>query len=328
MPTSNTGLVVRCLFTVAALISAHARAAGQPVAWAALPDMPTARIYAGAAALGGRVYVLGGCVVQSGAVMALGAVESYGPDGNAWRSHAPMPTPRSSFGTAVVDGRIFVVGGTATDTRQALGVVEVYDPRTDSWQARAPMPTPRSQVAVVFAAGKIYAIGGNAGHERAFEVYDPARDIWTAQPPLAAPRRNAGAVAIADRVYVFGGVTPDGSTLVDTLDEFDPATGRWSRHAAAPTARTDFALVAVGSRIVAIGGFNKGPISRVEEYDTDARVWSAAADLPKPLQFPAAAVLDGIVHVAGGTSRLPAAGASFLAGRAAARPPAADPAVD
>jgi kelch-like protein 2/3 len=53
-----------------------------------------------------------------------------------------MSTARSSFGVAVVDGKLYVVGGRdATNT--ILSSVECFDPSTGQWSAVAPMNTAR-----------------------------------------------------------------------------------------------------------------------------------------------------------------------------------------
>ena len=86
-----------------------------------------------------------------------------------WTSRADMPTPRFSFDTCVVDGKVFAIGGEVDklgDT--AIATVEMYDPATDTWERKADMPTARSGVSTVVVDRKIYAIGGAA--TRKFQV--------------------------------------------------------------------------------------------------------------------------------------------------------------
>lgn len=253
-------------------------------------------------------------------MVALDAVEEYSPDTGTWQRKAPLPTARSSFGIAVAADRIFVLGGTRTDTRGAVDTVEVYDPVADHWTTAAKMPTPRSQVGAAMVGGKIYAVGGNAGHELAFEAYDPALDQWSVLPPLPVARRNAGVAAVDGRLFVAGGVTPDGWTPVGALDEYDPATGRWTARPDAPIARTDLAIAVQDGRIVVIGGFNRRALAVVEAYDPAAGTWTTLPNLPAPVQLAAAASLEGRILVAGGTPKLPGAAATLLASDAAARP--------
>jgi len=67
---------------------------------------------------------------------------------------AYMPTARLSMGTAVVDGKIYVIGGGQTETSK-LSVVEVYDPATNSWDiTKTPMPTARGAFGTGFILGR------------------------------------------------------------------------------------------------------------------------------------------------------------------------------
>ena len=89
--------------------------------WRALTPMPTKRGSAVAAAVGSRIYVIGGGTTSPGSKepsihparphLAVGTVEEYDPATNSWRARAPMPTPRNHSGIGVVGGKIYVIGG-------------------------------------------------------------------------------------------------------------------------------------------------------------------------------------------------------------------------
>lgn len=292
---------------VAVLLGATAAHTATAGVWTQLPDLPTARLAAGAVAFDGKLYVIGGCIVQNGEVHPVAAVEVFSPATGTWETRAPLPTPRSNFGIAIADEWIFVVGGTPTDSRSQTDVVEAYDPATDTWRACAPLPTPRSQLGAACVGGKIYAIGGNRGHEHAFELYDPAEDRWMVLPALAQPRRDTSVAVLGGKLYVSGGVGYDGGHPLRVLQVYDPTANEWSEGAPPGVARCDSALVSLGSVLVALGGYNRGPIASVEEYTPARDAWSSRDDLPVPTQFHCAAVLDGRIYVFTGTHRLPAA---------------------
>ena len=50
---------------------------------------------------------------------------------------APTNTPRSTVGVAVLENKLYSVGG--RDGSCCLSSVEVYDPHTDRWTMAAPM---------------------------------------------------------------------------------------------------------------------------------------------------------------------------------------------
>ena len=77
-----------------------------------------------------------------------GVVEVYDPATDGWSRKTDMPTARSFAGTAVVDGKIYAMGGSAGArlNEPALAVVEMYDPATDTWTRKADMPAPRTDL--------------------------------------------------------------------------------------------------------------------------------------------------------------------------------------
>ena len=110
-----------------------------------------------------------------------------------------MPTARAEIGVAALDGKIYVVGGTAQGRWDSPLNYE-YDPATDHWRERAPLPRGLSHVGLVGLNGKLYAFGGftNIVHVGAMNlayVYDPASDSWKPIALLARPgvgRRGRG----------------------------------------------------------------------------------------------------------------------------------------
>ena len=71
--------------------------------WQRLPPLPAARSEVAAAALGGRVYVLGGLTPGGGAT---DRVEAYDPVASVWEERASMPRPLHHAAAAVADGRL------------------------------------------------------------------------------------------------------------------------------------------------------------------------------------------------------------------------------
>jgi len=104
---------------------------------------------------------------------------------DSWNTKTPMTHGQTGCGFAVLDGKIYAIGGYYTD------INERYDPATDTWTTLAPMPTPRGAVNVVAYQDKIYCIGGitnNVGPGPAIyralntvEVYDPTTNSWSSK---------------------------------------------------------------------------------------------------------------------------------------------------
>src|SRR5512137_1892364 len=63
----------------------------------------------------------------------------------AWTRKKDMPTGRAAPCAAVVNNKIYVIGGVDKDV-VGLADYEVYDPSTDTWEVKKPLPTPRGFV--------------------------------------------------------------------------------------------------------------------------------------------------------------------------------------
>jgi N-acetylneuraminic acid mutarotase len=149
--------------------------------WDRATDLPAAVHHVNAAAVDDTVYVIGSLAPDFSPVAE---VWSWTPGDRAWSTgrtpmpapargaatgwtaRSPMPTARGGIASAVVDGRIAVVGGEGNrDT--ASGVfpqTEIYDPDADAWDSLADMPTPRHGMAAAGLDGGLYVPGG-ADHQ-------------------------------------------------------------------------------------------------------------------------------------------------------------------
>jgi N-acetylneuraminic acid mutarotase len=194
--------------------------------WKVLAPMPTKRRSPVAAAVGGKIYVIGGATTAPGATdpsvhparrhVTVGTVEEYDPATNSWRARTPMPTPRNHAAVGAVGGKIYVIGGrigaAVISVATNIDVVEEYDPATDTWgPLRARMPTPRSAVTWGVHGGRIYVAGGEFQDARfmaafwALEAYDPATNSWTILPRMPIPRHGLAGAVVGNRLHLVSG---------------------------------------------------------------------------------------------------------------------------
>lgn len=80
-----------------------------------------------------------------------------------------MPTARSDYGIASINGNIYVAGGVKTN------VLECYDPIRNTWTRRKDMIGDRQNFALVEWYEKLYAIG----YSNNLDQYDSGNDKWT-----------------------------------------------------------------------------------------------------------------------------------------------------
>ena len=145
-----------------------------------------------------------------------------------WQSKTQMPTPRGRFAQAVVDGRIYVIGGLSEEGWTAD--VEAYDTTEDLWERRASKPVAVANVGAAVVEGLVYVPGGlmegNQLTDR-LEVYDPADDRWSGAAPLPRPLCAYAIAPYEEGFYLFGGW--DGEHYVATVYYYDAASDTLAR---------------------------------------------------------------------------------------------------
>jgi DNA-binding CsgD family transcriptional regulator len=131
--------------------------------WTQLPSMPVKRAFAGAAASGDRIFVLGGRN-QDGALAAntVYMPNSENGNGSSWSEAAPLPESRYAMGVTSIAGFIYLVGGTG-ESRTELPTM-VYLPSNDTWSiSSAQGIQPVSYPGVVAVEAFLYSVGGQYG---------------------------------------------------------------------------------------------------------------------------------------------------------------------
>jgi N-acetylneuraminic acid mutarotase len=211
---------------------------------------------------------------------------------DSWTPMGSMPTARVGLGAAVVDGKIYAVGGHTGNER--TGANEVYDPTSDTWNTKTQMPTPRTGFAIAAYQNKIYCIGGNVGKATAInECYDTVTDSWTTKTSLPTPMIGMSANVVNGKIYVIGG----NFTLA-----YDPETDSWTERTPAPTAVWGHAFAVVDDKIYVIGG----TVSNLNQiYDPKTDTWSNGTNPTESLYYAVGAATTGVnaperVYVLGG----------------------------
>ena len=159
-----------------------------------------------------------------------------------WTKLSSMPLPRSGFGTAVLHGVLFVVGG--WDGAAHLASVLCYSLRAQQWTSTAAMLFPRYALSCASLGGRVYAVGGgtrSASGEveatAAVERFDPVRQRWEALPNMRHARMCASCVACGGRLVVLGGQDTSKTTL-RSIEMFDPDAMTWTDGPPMPEGRT------------------------------------------------------------------------------------------
>ena len=311
-------LTVLCLSVLSVSAQAVQPDADQG-AWRTAAPAPTKRTEVAAAALKGKIYVVGGFEEPGFGNFLNFAItptlQEYDPAADRWTARAPMPVGLHHVGIGVSGGKLYIIGGykmSGLSVWHPVATVYAYDPTADTWTERAPMPTPRGALSVTELDGKLYAIGGydREANIAAVEVYDPEQNTWAERAPLPTPRDHLATATVSGKVYVIGGrLNGDYGRNLSLTEVYDPGTDRWSRAADLPTARSGITASVVGGRIYVFGGeATDGTFGENEAYDPARDTWQAMAPMPSARHGLGSAVMHGSIYVISGG---PTPGGSF-----------------
>jgi uncharacterized protein (TIGR03437 family) len=256
--------------------------AAQIGVWETRAPFPLEATEVAAAAIGDKVYVLGG-LTESGSINRLFIYDAFT---DTWREGAPLPIPGGvdHSNVAALDGKIYFLGGIRILSGFTTGETYEYDPASNGWTARASMPTPRGASGVAVLDGRIYVAGGLAAGNSVsnFEAFTPAANGWIILPPMPTPRDHLTAQAVVGKFYAIAGRR--GTDFIAN-EEYDPATNQWRARAPIPTARGGLGSGVIGGRIQVFGGEGpsgtpEGTFAQNEEYDPATDRWRALAPMP------------------------------------------------
>jgi N-acetylneuraminic acid mutarotase len=153
--------------------------------WESRKPMSVPRNHAFAAAVDGKIYVIGGRTGSAYIMTATNTnvVEQYDPATDTWSGPLQrMPTARSGGGWGTDGRRIYCAGGEVTTTQLtgAFRAVEAFDPATNTWSTLPSMPMPRHGVAGAVLGNEFHLVSGMMQTAGAMTFLDPQLDAKTA----------------------------------------------------------------------------------------------------------------------------------------------------
>jgi Kelch motif len=281
-----------------------------PGHWESLPAMPgKARRYAGVAAVGEHLFVVGGLGSEAQEMAAFDTRTSR------WEVLDLLPVPVPMPNVAAVGGKLYVLGG-ADPVRIEVRDTFAYDPVQRTWAPRAPIPLEKGRgVAAVGVHGtKILIAGGivpgpsannlNTGMRmKEFLAYDTATDTWESLPALSLPRGYASGAVVGDVFWVIGGSTDFVRT--DQVDAFDLKVGQWMDRPPPPQTLSSCPTAVFGGRIYVMGGIATG--SGMIGADTQVLEpsigrWTTASAMTTPRFATGAATIGDRIYVPTGVA--------------------------
>ncbi|PVX26785.1 MAG: hypothetical protein CW691_00285 [Candidatus Bathyarchaeum sp.] len=233
---------------------------------------------------------------------------------NSWTPMKPIPTIRKALGVAVVNGKIYAIGG--KNDNGYLSTNEEYDPATNTWTTKAPMPTSRSGFGIAVVNNKIYCIGGKIDFNwdtgehilcSINQVYDPLTDTWENKTSMPTKRERTSTNVVHDKIYLIGGFKAQTSSPYKLLQSpvnevYDPQTDTWTTKTSIPTTSYGATSATVNNKIYVIGGLHSD-LNQI--YDPATDTWSQGAPIPTAVALAGAGATSGekapeLIYVIGG----------------------------
>ncbi|XP_029366466.1 kelch-like protein 22 [Echeneis naucrates] len=104
--------------------------------WVACAEGPVERAWHGMAAVNGRVYVIGGSNDEHGYRRDVLKVACLDPAADSWSLVSPLPSGHGEAGVAMLDNRIYILGGRSHDKGHRMKYVHVYNTDADEWEIK------------------------------------------------------------------------------------------------------------------------------------------------------------------------------------------------
>ncbi|CAF0813231.1 unnamed protein product [Brachionus calyciflorus] len=217
----------------------------------------------------GLIYAIGGINSTGGSVST---VEVYDCTSDRWRLADLMVTTRSRVAVAVLQGKLYAIGG--YNGLERLSTVEVFEPDTKKWRRVASISKPRSALGSAVLNNKLYVCGGYDGFASSdtVEMYDPKNDKWTILSNMRKHRSATGITAFNSMIYAAGG--HDGYRIYDSVECYDTQKDTWSFVASMKTKRCRLGLAGLNGKLYAAGGYDSlNFLNTVERYDPIEDKW-------------------------------------------------------
>lgn len=126
--------------------------------WTAGPDMPTARHHHGAAAIRGRLIVVGG---RNDDDLSADAVEQFDPVARRWTRLAPLPLGVGGVAVVAAGESLIAIGGGDDREHWITPASWALDPAENKWRRLADLNVARHGLAVAAVGPDVYVFAGS-----------------------------------------------------------------------------------------------------------------------------------------------------------------------
>jgi N-acetylneuraminic acid mutarotase len=193
--------------------------------WTSGPPLPEPRAGGGLVVAGGQLHYFGGFKSDRDTNSSDHWTLSL-DGGTTWRQEADLPEPRGHVAAAVLDDKIYALGGTHghDKTQIDLKFCHRFDPATGKWTEIAGLPAGRSHFegSTIVHNGRIIIIGGRCNSTKPSRnvvndilEYDPKTNTWRAVGVMPEKVMAPSAAFISGHIIVTGGGLNNPQPLTD-----------------------------------------------------------------------------------------------------------------
>ncbi|UQZ92497.1 Kelch repeat-containing protein [Bacillus safensis] len=234
-------------------------------------------------------------------------LKAHAAETNGWTKRADLPEERLHPSSAVVDGKIFVFGGSSEKSYSNKNTY-MYDPRKNEWSSKAEMPRERTDSTTVAIGKKVYVIGGAyKDSTKTIDIYDAEVDTWSEKPiqipSYAETQGDISASVVNDKIYILA--TNKSPYQEHNFYSYDTKTDKWQQLKMFPQQFTGMSMSEViNNKIYVTGGertVSNHKNSQVYEYNIETNQWVQTKSQLKFYQLGAAfTTYQGKLFMAGG----------------------------
>ena len=306
-------------------------------AWNSIAPLAVTQLYytqdsPAVSAAGGLLFAVGGTNGYDGS--DLNMVQGYDPTANTWSFKSSMPTPRSQMAIGVVNGNLFVVGGshsgdlnileegavgcapytpTLSPTPTGTWYTSTANPTltltpTSSWTQLPGGPTATNTATPMATNTTLQTLTSTITYSPAVSstpTFTPtncgpgtAVDLnWNSVSPM--PYRNGDfGVGVINGVLYTAGIGFYGSQNLS----YNPSTNSWATISPMLYSVYVSGVGVVGGQLYSVGGSlgSLGVTDLVQSYDPSTNAWAYEAPLPTKREGAAVGVINGVLYAVGG----------------------------
>ncbi|AOC57115.1 Kelch repeat-containing protein [Bacillus pumilus] len=203
-------------------------------------------------------------------------LKAHAAETNGWTKRADLPEERLHSSSAVVDGKIFVFGGSSEKSHSNKNTY-MYDPHKNEWISKADMPRERTDSAAVAIGKKVYVIGGAyQDSTKTIDIYDTESDTWSEKPILIPTFAvtNGDIIATGENGKIYILATSKSPHQEHNFYSYDTKTDKWQQLKMFPQSFTGMSMSEViNNKIYATGGYRGTQNTQIYEYNIETNQW-------------------------------------------------------